>query len=200
MSRGGGGRMQVEVRQMDANRFGCFVAERRKELHMTQKDLAAKIHVTDKAVSKWERGLGLPDINSIEDLADALDVSITELMRSEMNVNEETEQVVSDVIEVARKDIDERQRIIINTFAATSLLLALIQMLLSIRWNADKLQMRMDVPITAYIPGLLLIIYGIVCKIKGKKAEGVIPIGLSLLIIPIVIFGAAYMICALVTG
>lgn len=39
---------------MDANRFGCFVAER-KELIMTQKDLAAKIQVTDKAVSKWER-------------------------------------------------------------------------------------------------------------------------------------------------
>ena len=36
---------------MDANRFGCFVAERRKELKMTQKDLAAKIQVTDKAVS-----------------------------------------------------------------------------------------------------------------------------------------------------
>lgn len=43
---------------MDANKFGCFVAERRKELNMTQKDLAAKIQVTDKAVSKWERGLG----------------------------------------------------------------------------------------------------------------------------------------------
>ena len=50
---------------------------------MTQKDLAAKIQVTDKAVSKWERGLGFPDINTIEDLADALDVSIMELMKSE---------------------------------------------------------------------------------------------------------------------
>ena len=67
---------------MDANKFGCFVAERRKELKMTQKDLAAKIQVTDKAVSKWERGLGFPDINTIEYLADALDVSIIELMKS----------------------------------------------------------------------------------------------------------------------
>ena len=51
---------------MDAKKFGRFVAERRKELKMTQKDLAAKIQVTDKAVSKWERGLGFPDINTIE--------------------------------------------------------------------------------------------------------------------------------------
>ena len=43
--------------KMDANKFGCFVAERRKELKMTQKDLATKIQVTDKAVSKWERGV-----------------------------------------------------------------------------------------------------------------------------------------------
>jgi transcriptional regulator with XRE-family HTH domain len=42
---------------MDAYKFGCFVAERRKEQKMTQKDLAAKLQVTDKAVSKWERGL-----------------------------------------------------------------------------------------------------------------------------------------------
>lgn len=41
---------------MDSDKFGRFVAERRKELNMTQKDLAAKIQVTDKAVSKWERG------------------------------------------------------------------------------------------------------------------------------------------------
>ena len=54
---------------MDANKFGCFVADRRKELNMTQKELAAKIHVTDKAVSRWERGLGFPDINTIEELA-----------------------------------------------------------------------------------------------------------------------------------
>ena len=86
---------------MDANKFGCFVAERRKELHMTQKDLAAKIQVTDKAVSKWERGLGFPDINTIEDLADALNVSISELMRSEMAVAGDTETVVNDVVQVA---------------------------------------------------------------------------------------------------
>ena len=43
---------------MDAEKFGRFVADRRKKLNMTQKDLAAKIQVTDKAVSKWERGLG----------------------------------------------------------------------------------------------------------------------------------------------
>lgn len=57
-------------------------------LQFSQKDLASKILVTDKAVSKWERGLGFPDINTIEPLADALDVSIGEIMKSERSVDE----------------------------------------------------------------------------------------------------------------
>lgn len=51
---------------MDAKQLGPFIAERRKELGMTQTHLAKKLHVTDKAVSRWERGVGLPDINSIK--------------------------------------------------------------------------------------------------------------------------------------
>ena len=61
---------------MDAKRFGAFISERRKEHHMTQADLAGKVGVTDKAVSRWERGLGFPDINTMEPLAEALDVSL----------------------------------------------------------------------------------------------------------------------------
>ena len=57
---------------MDAKRFGAFISERRKEHHMTQADLAGKVGVTDKAVSRWERGLGFPDINTMEPLAEAL--------------------------------------------------------------------------------------------------------------------------------
>ena len=68
---------------MDAHKFGAFVARRRNERNMTQADLASKIQVTDKAVSRWERGLGFPDINIIEPLADALEVSVLELMKSE---------------------------------------------------------------------------------------------------------------------
>ena len=73
---------------MDAKKFGAFISERRKEQHMTQAGLAGKIGVTDKAVSRWERGLGFPDINTMEPLAEALDVSLLELMRSEMQTTE----------------------------------------------------------------------------------------------------------------
>ena len=68
---------------MDAKVFGRFIAQTRKEKNMTQADLASQINVTDKAVSRWERGLGFPDISTLEPLAKALDLSMLELMRSE---------------------------------------------------------------------------------------------------------------------
>lgn len=68
---------------MDAIKFGSFVARVRKDKNMTQAELASKIKVTDKAVSRWERGLGFPDINTLEPLAEALGVSVLELMKSE---------------------------------------------------------------------------------------------------------------------
>ncbi|MFQ9516198.1 MAG: helix-turn-helix domain-containing protein [Eubacterium sp.] len=68
---------------MDAKKFGTFIAQCRKEKGMTQSELANKINVTDKAISRWERGIGFPDINTIEPLADALHLNVLEVMKSE---------------------------------------------------------------------------------------------------------------------
>lgn len=68
---------------MDAQKFGTFIAKCRKEKNMTQSELAEKLMVTDKAVSRWERGKGFPDIALLLPLADALKLSVVELMRSE---------------------------------------------------------------------------------------------------------------------
>ena len=174
---------------MDAKRFGCFVAERRKELGLTQKELAAKIQVTDKAVSKWERGLGLPDISTIEPLASALSVSIEELMRSE-----------KDVLQAAEAEITDKKGIIMCTFAVTTLVLSLLEIFLSIKWDGSKLQMSASVPYTTFIPGLALIIYSIVCVIKGRKTDGAWALGLCLILIPVIVLGSSFLILGLIAG
>ena len=66
---------------MEAKELGSFIARIRKEKQITQAELAKRLNVTDKAVSRWERGLGFPDINTLEPLADALGVSLAELMK-----------------------------------------------------------------------------------------------------------------------
>lgn len=62
--------------------MGEMIANRRKELGMTQAALADKMNVTDKAVSKWERNLACPDLNSIPKLAEILEISIDELLNA----------------------------------------------------------------------------------------------------------------------
>lgn len=68
---------------MDAEKTGLFIAKLRGELGLTQRELADRIGVTDKAVSKWERGRGFPDVAILEILSKELNVSITELMSGE---------------------------------------------------------------------------------------------------------------------
>ena len=91
---------------MDNQKFGRFIASLRHEKNWTQKDLADKLNVTDKAISKWERGLGFPDINQIEPLADVLGVSIMEIMRGERIGNDEVpadnaNESITDIINIS---------------------------------------------------------------------------------------------------
>lgn len=65
---------------MDIKKSGAFIAELRRQNHMTQKELAAKLNVTDKAVSKWERGAGYPEITTVPLLAKELGVSANEIL------------------------------------------------------------------------------------------------------------------------
>ncbi len=73
---------------MNYSEIGKFIQQRRKELGLTQKDLANMIGVTDKAVSKWETGLGCPDISILEILSSKLNCSILELLKGR-KINEE---------------------------------------------------------------------------------------------------------------
>lgn len=68
---------------MDHQKTGCFIAACRRRLGWTQTQLAEKLHVSNRAVSKWETGAGFPDVSVLEPLADALEVSVLELLRGE---------------------------------------------------------------------------------------------------------------------
>lgn len=68
---------------MDALKIGKFISEKRKAIGMTQSCLANKLHITDKAVSKWERGLSFPDISILIPLAEILNISLYDLLKGE---------------------------------------------------------------------------------------------------------------------
>ena len=77
---------------MDCKKTGRLIFSLRKEKKLTQKELAEKLNITDRAVSKWERGLGAPDISLLKPLSEILEVSINEILIGEKNSSESLEE------------------------------------------------------------------------------------------------------------
>ena len=68
---------------MDIQKIGGLIARTRKEQGLTQRELAERLHISDRAVSKWERGLNLPEVSLFEPLCQALGITVAELLRGE---------------------------------------------------------------------------------------------------------------------
>ncbi len=84
--------------------LGEVIAETRKQRGMTQLDLAGKMGVTDKAVSKWERGLSCPDISSLPQLAEVLGVSVDKLMQIK-EAEKKPESRLKEITDIAFKGV-----------------------------------------------------------------------------------------------
>lgn len=89
---------------MEKKTFGNLVTQLRKAKGMTQADLAAKMGITDKAVSKWERDLSYPDIASIPHLAEILGVTVDELLTVQ-NVKKENNKSINAIISLVLRAI-----------------------------------------------------------------------------------------------
>ena len=91
---------------MKKQTLGMMISLLRKEKGMTQLELAERMGVTDKAVSKWERDLSFPDINSIPNLAEIFDVSVDELMQVKSDTKENMgKNKVDEIVDTALKGI-----------------------------------------------------------------------------------------------
>lgn len=93
--------------RMDKLKTGALIAAARKEKNLTQKELAHILHVSDRAVSKWERGAGFPDVSLLEPLADALDLRVLDLLRGE---EQEPELTVRRFLTLLARQARERTR------------------------------------------------------------------------------------------
>lgn len=91
---------------MEKQTFGSMIAELRKKQGMTQAELAEKLGITDKAVSKWERDLSFPDVNTIPKLAEIFNVTVDELMQVKTDTKDDTtNKNISEVVTLALKGV-----------------------------------------------------------------------------------------------
>ena len=105
---------------MDLIKIGRFIAVCRKKKNITQEQLAEKLYITDKAVSKWERGLSLPDADKMLDLCNILDINVNELLNGEkidmQNYEKKMEELL---VELAKQEELKNKRLITDMWVLT---------------------------------------------------------------------------------
>ena len=129
---------------MDRQSFGIYIAEQRKRQGLTQQQLAQRLYVTDKAVSKWERGLSYPDVTLLQPLAAALQLGVDSLLTCRAGESEEplehnitppaAEAAVQSVLDISR-DNDGRRRRRQRLWAGAAVCTALVVLLAVLQHN-----------------------------------------------------------------
>ncbi|MDO4811938.1 MAG: helix-turn-helix transcriptional regulator [Eubacteriales bacterium] len=133
---------------MDKESFGAALAEHRKKQGMTQRQLADKLNVTDKAVSKWERGLSYPDVTLLEPLADALSVSVETLLRCEgpapirkdetMQEEQKQQEPIQNLVELSSENLKRERRRSKKWIAAVAAILIVVTIAGNLYYRAEQ--------------------------------------------------------------
>ena len=103
---------------MDQIKIGKFISKCRKEKKLTQAQLAERLCITDKAISKWERGIAMPDSAIMLDLCKALDINVNDLLNGEKISEEDKHRKTEELLlEMTRKEEMQRKRLFVTSWS-----------------------------------------------------------------------------------
>ena len=146
-------------------KVGRFIAQNRKNLNLTQKELAEKLGVTDRAVSKWENGRSIPDVGIIESLCKELNISVGEFFAGEKIEEEEYKKETEKMLLAS---LDEKQlygvQAVICILSLVSLELFVLPFQLSEKWPSIN-----KINIIYWI--LAIAVFGCICYLDKKIPE-----------------------------
>ena len=150
---------------MDQIKIGKFIAERRKSAGLTQMQLAEKLNITDRAVSKWETGRAMPDSSIMLGLCDILKISVNDLLCGEVvsvdNYNKELENNLLETMK--QKEQSDKRLLIMEVLLGISGLLPLLVVTIIIiivpmeEWLATVIELASLVPFVIMLPFLIRI-------------------------------------------
>lgn len=142
---------------MDQQKIGRFIAERRKSKGFTQMQLAEKLSITDRAISKWETGKSLPDSAIMLELCDILEITVNDLLSGEVvsmeNYKKELENNLISMVK-EKEENDKRLLTLEWVIGSLSVFVIVIPVLLSAFLNIEDWQ-RVIVALTGVIPGFV---------------------------------------------
>ena len=155
---------------MDQVKIGRFIAECRKKVNLTQLQLAEKLGITDRAVSKWETGRAMPDSSIILELCDVLEISVNDLLCGEVvTVEKYNKELENNLLEMIRqKEQADRRLLAVEVFigiTATIVLFALI-------FVAAFVQMEGWLRFSLIALGFVLFIAGCLYALRIEQVAG----------------------------
>jgi len=155
---------------MNQVKIGKFIAQRRKEKNLTQAQLAEKLNITDRAVSKWETGKGMPDSSIMLDLCSVLDVSVNELLSGEMIEMKEYNNKSEELLLKMTQEKEKRDKEFLNMEIFIGILVSII--LISCVFVASFVNMPDYLRIGLIIIGLIPFIIGVGYAIRIEQVAG----------------------------
>lgn len=143
---------------MDQIKIGGFIAEERKRKGYTQKILSEKLGISDKTISKWERGNGFPEVSLLIPLCSELDITVNELLSGE-RVSEEQyrKKAEENMVNLVKEAQENKKKIILSVMVGILTILAAVPLFMV----AGMFDMRTGVRITFIAIGIVVMIIGI---------------------------------------
>lgn len=155
---------------MDYNKIGAFIATERKAKKLTQTKLAEKLFISEKTISKWENGNGIPDTNTLPKLCEIFEVSLNELLNGERLTSENyANKAETKLLELQKVKEDGDKKLLFSEIVIGVLSLII---LLSLTFIASFLKMENWLRIFLIVFGFLTAIVGICFALKIEQIAG----------------------------
>ena len=158
---------------MDQIKIGRFIATRRKEVGLTQLELAEKLNISDRAVSKWETGKSLPDASIMIELCEILGIGINELFYGEMINMNETNKKYDEIILAMKKEQEDSTKRLLSMEIVIGVLISIVFFALIFIASFVEMEdwLRITLIMTGFIPFIIMVPFAIRIEQKAGYYE-----------------------------
>lgn len=155
---------------MDQMKIGKFISSKRKEKNITQSELAEMLNITDRAISKWENGVCLPDASNMPDLCKILDISINDLFSGEVvDMKDNEKKLEENLLEMTRmKEQRDKELLSIEIFIGMIVSIILFVCI----FIASYIPMQSWLKVTLIVIGIVPFAFGILYAIRIEQIAG----------------------------
>ena len=157
---------------MDQIKIGRFIAETRKSKNLTQKQLAEKLSISDKTVSKWECGKGLPDVTIMLDLCEELQITVNDLLTGEsVSKIDYQKKAEENMMNLMKENQENKKRMILSVICAVITIIATCSLVVIASYIEMPVIARVAVIILALVTGVFGIEAAAVLEVKAGYYE-----------------------------